>query len=146
MPSLVINGSTFVGLPEGFSSGSLAQGAYYSTDKLGAPPYVGRPIYEETDVTFDGVDGVGRIRRGFRSRGISATLIWAGSLNYCHTSRDTFFANASQLARYSIALPSGNTYQGCKPSGNWMSQSWLNMDGKCLTICNVEFEQLSATN
>ena len=148
MPTLTINGTAFTGLPQGFSGGfnTLQAGAYHSTDlKTGMPPIDGAPEYEHMLVTFDGVDGTGRIRKGFRNRPIIATLIWANTLTNAMSAHKSFFDSATQLARYTITMQGGTAYQGCvlaQANSKWFA----NMDGNAVIQAECVFQQFSSTN
>lgn len=146
MPSLSVNSVSFASLPSGWSGGSLASGRYYSTGEFGVAPYAGRPVYAEDDIDFDGVDGTATRRRGFRYRPIQATLIWAGTLNYCQSTRDSDLAGFSQQNRYTIVLPDGNSYNGCKLAGDCMAQLYGNMDSKVMSIVPCLWLQKSTSN
>jgi hypothetical protein len=146
MPTLSINSTYFASLPSGWSGGSLASAAYYSTGEFGVAPYAGAPFYAEDDIDFDGVDGTATRRRGFRYRPIQATLIWVGTLSYVHAQRDANLAAFKQQNRYAIVLPDGSTFNGCKLIGDCMGQTYQNMDGKVMSIVPCLWLQKSTSN
>lgn len=147
MPTLTINGTAFTGLPQGFGSGTLATGAYYSTDlKTGQPPMVGQIQKGYELVNFEGVAYTGRIEHfSFMSRPITATLIWANTLAGVEAAHKTFFDSAVQLARYTITMPGTTSLPGCV-FAQARSQWFLNIDGNAVICSDATFLQLSVTN
>ncbi|HEY3320883.1 MAG TPA: hypothetical protein VGP72_10500 [Planctomycetota bacterium] len=147
MSYLTASSCTFEPLPDGIIVGPahLDSGDYYDVGMVGTAPAAGQRMYDDAPVTFVGIDGVAHIRKGFRGMPIYATLVFAGSVNQCHTRCKNALDALSQQARYSVGLPDGATFQGCKLQ-NVGVPSWRNVSGGCLLFVPVTFIQLSDTN
>ena len=117
--SLTINGQSFTAYGENaFAGGANAPtaGQYFADRNYGNWPRVGAPIYKDEDIVLTGLyDGVGTVRKTLLGRTIAATLLIVGaSENNIRTTISTLQTAFSQLARYTIALPNGASYDGCK--------------------------------
>lgn len=117
--ALTINGQSF----DAYGSSAFAGGAnaptagqYFADRNYGNWPRVGAPIYKDEDVVFTGIfDGIGNVRKALLGRTIAATLLIVGaSESDIRTTISTLQTSFSQLARYTIALPNGSSYDGCK--------------------------------
>ena len=118
MANLTINGQAFGPFSALFVGGANAptgNSQAYADGNYGDVPFESEPVYREQDVEYVGVlDGVGTIRTVWLGRYIYATLLFTGTVTQIRTNWATVHASAAQLARYSVALPNGATYAGCK--------------------------------
>lgn len=147
MATIVINSQTFTSLPAGFTGPltTLASGNYYAVGQFAPAPNADALVYDDRMVTYPGVDGIGIIRFGSRSQLITATLLFAGSLAVAEGARETFYDSANQLARYTITLQGGTSYQGCR-ARQLRGTSWMNLDGKAICVVQAEFLKMSEDN
>lgn len=145
---LIVNDVTFEPLSVALVDGappSLSTGTYYDTGRYGPAPSAGAPFYDEQEISFDKVDGVYLVRKGFRHTAIFATLVIAGSPTYCNATCKTLLAGLRQLARYTVELPGGTTYPGCKLR-DCGTPTWENMSGGCLLVIPCIWAQRSLAN
>lgn len=139
------NGLQFEPLPVGVSPTALVQGIYHDTGRYGPAPVASRPIYQDDPLSWPGVDGVVIVRHGFRGRLIFATLVFAGPLSFAHSeAKDTLETLASNT-RYTISMPEGASYDGCKLQEAGQG-SFINMSGGVLLFIPAIFNQFSLTN
>mgnify|MGYP001591424000 CR=1 FL=1 len=146
MAYLVVNGSSYEPLTEAIPTAlALVQGVYYDPGRYGHAPVAGAPFYDEQDVTFDAIDGVWVVRKGFRFTPIFATLVLAGTPQYCNQTCKSLLASLRQLARYTVELPGTVQYEGCrlKESG---TPTWENINGGCFLVIPCIWLQRSMTN
>lgn len=138
-------GVQFAPLPEGVSPTLLVNGQYHDTGAYGQAPAAGAPFYKDVPIDFVDIDGVANVRHGFRGRMIFATLVWAGTLAYCHSQSKDDLEAMSANARYTIALPDGETFEGCKmipPNPG----KFENLSNGVVLVMPCLFIQLSETN
>ena len=149
MGQITINGLTYKSLDECWGVGGRPlAGVYYSLDPFGEAPRASAPEYEELSVTFPGVDGVGIKRFGFRGRDIFITLCLIGA-DKAAVENQWLVINASitQLNRFTIVLPGGTTFQGCKlVKGGGRLIRHINFNNYILGIADLELRQLSVSN
>lgn len=147
MATITINNQVFTSLPAGFTGPltRLAAGNYYAVGQFAPAPNADALTYDDRMVTFPGVDGIGIIRFGSRSQLIVATLLFAGSVAVCESGRETFYAAANQLARYTITLQGGTSFDGCR-ARSLRGTSWMNIDGQAICVVQAEFLKMSEDN
>lgn len=150
MADLVINGTTFGPFTGGFSGITPANGTYYSEGGLyGPPPWLGAPVKELEDLTFDGVNGTAVRDRGWRFTPLSCNLIFCGTVSSVNTAVKTFLESlrpkTSLCARFTVSMPDGATLQGCHLRSH-SSERWENLSGKCLFLLSCVFHQMSEEN
>ncbi len=146
MGNFSANGNDFAPLPEAIGAGlTLVQGLYHDTGKYGPPPMAGAPVNDRRQVTFPGIAGTVDVDHEFRHRALFATLILAGTLAYCHSACKTLLENLNTNTRYTIALPDGTTFDGCKLQDAGQG-SFVNMNNGVLLILPCIFMQKSTTN
>lgn len=149
MATITINGNSYDDLTAAFNAGQQpTSGTYYVLAPFGEPPLAGPPEYEEVEVSFPGVDGVATKRLGFRGRNIWAMLIVIGASKAAvQSSVNTMQSSFAQQARYTISMPGGTQYQGCKLARGAATQtSWSTIGDKVCCIVACQFRQLSLQN
>jgi hypothetical protein len=118
----VVNGVNFLSANQ-ICTGVVCNysGRYYSSDNksdLGNPPLVSSQEFDDREVVFPGVDDVGIKRFGRRTRTIAADLIYVGATKAATEAYIESDWGSSgtliQLARYTIIMPGGTSYQGCR--------------------------------
>ncbi len=148
MPNVTINSTPYANWYSGFSAGVLTAGVYYLDpgSKLGKPPSVGGKTYREFERVFPGVDGVGIVRNNFESLLIEIDLILVDSTRAgVGTKRAAIDILVTQLARYTITMPDGQAYQGCRCAS--MLERWnASVASKFCSLCSLSFRQRSFSN
>lgn len=150
MGQMIINGITVKSLDQCWTAvgGRPLAGTYYALEPYGEAPRASAPEYEELAVTFPGVDGVGIKRFGFRGRDVFATLCIIGADKAAvETAWTALSTSVTQLARYSITMPGGTVYQGCKlVKGGGRVTRFINFNTFIMGVVDLDFRQLSVTN
>lgn len=145
MANLVAAGVNFADITTGFGGGSLAANRYWALNAIGQPPVDFEPQYDDRQVVFPNVDGVGEIRFGFRGRLIAATLVYVGTAANCNAQRKADLDAFKVHPRYTVSLPNGNSFDGCKLISS--APMWgPNIDGFAMCIVPVVWQQKSTTN
>jgi hypothetical protein len=139
------NGIQFAPITEGVRPDQLFTGRYHDVGQWGPAPFATKPIYDDRAKTFPAIDGITDVRHGFRGRGIFATLIFAGALDAVDASCKSTLDSLSQNARYTIQLPGGSSFDGCKLA-DVGQESYVNCSGGVLLIVPAIFIQKSLTN
>jgi hypothetical protein len=147
------NGHPIEPFPTAFNASNVPQeGVYYACpncgDASGDPPYDDARDYMEARVIVPGVGEIGTKRNiPFGTKRIYAELIFVGTKAQCETRRQSLMASFEQLARYTVSLPSGPSFNGCKMvGGSGHKTKQMNIGGMVCMFCNFEFVQLSTTN
>jgi len=138
-------GQQFAPLPEGVTPTALVQGMYHDTGYFGPAPCAGAKIMKWVDVDFTDVDGVAQVEHGFRGRPIMAVLVFAGSLAWVDSNSKTTLDALKTNTRYTITMPGGTSYDGCKlirPEPG----KYFNLSGGVVQVVPCLFMQLSETN
>ena len=145
MAELIANGIYFSHLPDAVIDTAVITGHYYDTGRHGPPPFATDRQYEDKRITYPGIDGVVIVRHGFRGRLIFATLVFVGSVTACNTDAKNTFDTLRTNIRYTVSIPDGITFDGCKlySVGNG---SWENIWDGCFLYYPVVFEELSDSN
>ncbi len=146
--TFVANGNTFNALSTFFAANAVVAGLYYALPPLGEPPTAGEPIYDESHVSFPGRDFVGIVRSGRSTRRIWADLVIINSLSASGAVRKTLLESLKQLARYTVTLPNGDSYDGCRLMAELGPPTVMNIASGYIAICyhSVCFESLSDSN
>jgi len=126
MGTLALAGASYADLTQSLGAATPLEGVYYALPPYGDAPCEDAPEYEDVQMSFPGVDGVGIKRLGFRGRNIRVTLVILGMTKAnCEARKDTLFASLTPLARFSITLPGGTARPGCRLlPGGASSESW----------------------
>lgn len=148
MANLTINGANFAPFPTAFVNGIPTDGSYYGVAPFGVPPRESAPNYREIDTEFIGIPGITKTRLyPFGPITIWAQIVIVGTKAGTETARNSMMASFAQQARYTIALPSGPSRQGCKlMSGSGKVTNQWQIGGKVAILVEFEFQQLSPTN
>ncbi len=150
MPTLTINGVAITDFAQAFgaANGFPTAGNYYALEPYGQPPRAGFKTYREIPVMFPGVDGIALKRMGGGARSISADLLIAGASKAAvGTAFAALDASFTQLARYTITMPEGTAYQGCKlPAGGGSIVGWMTIGTAFVALVRLNFLQYSETN
>jgi hypothetical protein len=113
MGELKVNGTTYNDLVTVDSAAN--DGPCYLIEPIGSAPMEGAPIYEESHVTYPGVDGMGIKRFGFRGRIITVDMgFLGGTKSKCELDKNTFHTSVSGLSSFAIQLPGGTNRQYCR--------------------------------
>lgn len=111
MGTLALAGSNFADI----ATACHLVGPYYALPPFGNAPMEGPPKYEEMQVTYPGVDGIGVKRFGFRGRDIFVDMCFKDTTkDGCETLKNAFFALVTPLASFSITLPGGTARAKCR--------------------------------
>lgn len=104
-------------------SGCHVAGTYYQIEPMGTGPVEGAANYEESHVTYPGVNGMGIKRFGFRGRIITVEMCFLGlTKTACETAKNAFNTSITGLASFAIQVPGGTArsfcrLQSCQPIG-----------------------------
>jgi hypothetical protein len=145
MATLTVNGLAYTELYESINGATYVQGRYHAHGVPGMAPSAGAPIYRDVEVEFPGVDGIGVIRFGFRGRPLYMALCWVGTESYCQTTQKSDMDTLTQLARYSVTLPNGATFPGCRLFSDG-PPSWFNLSGAVCCWQQIVVRQMSLSN
>jgi hypothetical protein len=150
MPSISINSTSFSDFVSAFAvgSGEPSNGTYYAVPPWAERPRAGFKTYQELPISFPGVDGVALKRMGFRGLVLACTLIAVGGNESAVGTRiDAVRTLTAGLARYSIVMPEGTTFEGCKlVSGSGQVSGWATMGSKTCAMIDLAFMQYSEAN
>jgi len=108
------SGGSYGPLSGYFVSNAVVAGIYYALPPLGNAPEAGDPIYDESRINIPGRDNTGMVRSGFVRQYIWADMVLIYSLASMGANKKNFLAGLRQLARYTITLPDGDSYNGCR--------------------------------
>jgi hypothetical protein len=148
MANLVINGTTFLPITEGFPDGlTLSEGNYYATGNYAPTPTAGYRKYEQMQVTFPDVDGISVIYGGARECGIECTLLFGGTPSEAMSNLEDFQEMIEDPSlRYTISIPYGSSINGCKVSQQGPIIQDPMGQGKIVLVCKYQFLSMSLTN
>lgn len=150
MPSISINSTSYNDFVSAFAAGSgePSDGTYYAVPPWAERPRAGFKTYQELPISFPGVDGVALKRMGFRGLVLTCTLIAIGSNESAVGTRIAAVRTlTSGLARYTVTMPEGTSFQGCKlVSGSGQVSAWTTMGTKTCAMIDLAFMQYSEVN
>jgi hypothetical protein len=145
---MMIAGLTIPALADGFTNpGTIykpASGTYYGHGpNFGPAPHEGPPMYQDTEVSFPGVDGVGIKRFGFRGRLIEARLCFVGESKLIVWGQKSILDNAvTPLASFAVQTPSGPSRPACRlVVGSGTSGQWEYLGGTMVLVVEYQFRQ-----
>lgn len=150
-PAVVLNGITYTSWDDAFTGGlsSPGNGIYYALRPDGLPPAFREPVFDDRSVSYPGVDGRGKKRYGYRGRQIDIELIVVGStLGGAETAITNLLsgtAGLKKLARYTVAMPGGTSFDGCTLAA-CSRLSEFKCGTKICVFMGLTFEQMSETN
>ncbi len=141
MGNLVINGTTYPDLVT--KSCEATEGGCYLIEPIGSAPMEGAAQYEESHITYPGVDGKGIKRFGFRGRIISVEMGFLGTdKTTCETNKNAFHTSITGLASFGIQVPGGTLRSYCRlQSSSPMGWRQYGLD-KQLLMVRYEFLQV----
>jgi|SRR5579862_1976397 len=147
----VVSGQTLNSFIDAFNNNvGPVSDVYYclpSADDLsGNPPYSTNRNYQETKIWIPGVPGVATKRRyPFGIKGIYADLLFIGTKAQAETLRENFMTLCEALNRYTITMPDGQIFNGCKlESAKKVLQTQIN--GSVCEKCAFTWTQWSTDN
>jgi len=146
------NNVTIDAFTDAFNATNIATtGVYYAVPRSGEfsgnPPYSVSRQYFETRIMIPGVGEVGTKRiYPFGIKGIYADIIFVGTKAQCETLRENTMSTFEQLKRYSIKMPDGPTFQGCKLDSVRKLRQVQMAGGNIAMICACQWTQLGPTN
>lgn len=142
------NDEVFKPLSSFFVANAVVTGLYYALPPLGEPPEAGEPFFEDYRVSFPGRPFVGKVRSGEILTPIWADIILISALANLGATKKTLLRDLKQLARYTVTLPDGDSYDGCaiwdrlpRPTRTTIAPGFI-----ALTYHSVCWESNSDTN
>ncbi|HEY3325128.1 MAG TPA: hypothetical protein VGP72_32035 [Planctomycetota bacterium] len=148
MPSVTINGQTYQWFLAAYPNGQISPspGVYFAMDPYGNWPSFGSPRYKDVFIQYPGVFAIGCKRLWFSGRPVHIELISiSNSIASAESAMATIFDNASQLARYTIAMPGGTSFGGCHLLTSDSSGKYINVLGGEGLLFSLDFMQLNST-
>lgn len=144
--ALTIKGNTYQ--PFNAVTAAMTNGTYYCVPGMGAgaPPRETAPEFEDIEIMFPTVPGIGTTRvYPFGPRMITCDLAFVNTLAGALAAAASLRDSLTQLARYTIVLPGTLTRNGCKlVSASSIGQ--MAMNGKTVVVYSFVFKQRSDTN
>lgn len=146
MADLVLAGVTIPPLTaaDPGDAGAWTPGTYYALPPIGRAPREADPEYDERDVAFAGVDGVGTKRLGFRGRDIDADLVFlAADAASARAARDGLLA-ALRAGRFGATVPGGTARPSCRlRRGGFRDVRSFTLGGRYCLLCAAGARQLA---
>lgn len=144
MPNLSLAGANYPDMTQSCNDGpnvDMLPGVYYALPPFGMPPQEHAPIYQELQVTYPGVDGIGVKRMGFRGRPITCDMVvLAASKSDCETYKNALFAALTPLASFSVQVPEGTLRTNCRLLGG-TATGWSTWGGLIALTVRLELMQ-----
>lgn len=149
MPDLLaINGYSYPSLATLCVAGVPTAGIYYDVPDSGVEPEAGAPNYRESKVQISGRDSTVVVRSGFSDLQLMpVNLVLVATLANLGSAKKSLLAGFMQLARYTVTMPDGDSYDGCGCRGLVSTPSRVSLSGGLIALTlPLAFEQLSTTN
>lgn len=152
---ITINGADLPHIADAFATAEPTAGSYWMGQNPVDPrfnftaPYAGAPDFDDRPIKFPGVAGTATRRFEFANRPIFAALAFIGASRAgAESELNDAIESWTQLARYTITLPGGETFQGCKmlPGSCSVVRNIVFQGGDIAILAMCEFVQMSTEN